>query len=925
MKSFFKTFLMAFSLVFIMTSAAQADCPEGYYQIEQNSCCSDGSYNGCCGTNGWVNSSSCTGGDPDFQPWYGYCGSGGCYVIGCPADCQPDPAYNDCNGDHMGGATYDECGVCDGDGSSCADCAGVPNGGATYDDCGVCDGGNADQDCAGVCGGDSVLDECGECGGSGPDQHFTCSGFKPETKAALQEAVDLWVSSPESTEATYGHISDWDVSLITDMSELFRNKVTFNDDIGNWDVSGVTDMNYMFRDADSFNQDLSSWDVSSVTDMSHMFWGADSFNGDISAWDVSDVTNMKLMFRLSPFNGDISGWDVSGVTNMNSMFYQAPSFNQDISGWDVSGATSMSHMFREADSFNQDLSSWDVSSVTNMQAMFDYNDVFNQDLSGWDVSSVTDMSYMFRSADSFNQDLSSWDVSSVTTFEGMFHQNSLSDENKCAIQTTWSANNNWQYDWTENIGCDGVCFSDAQMTEYWADNDGDGLGASEMAFTYYLSSGTSLPAQARNICDLAMPKDAIQQAEILEVALEASGSYVWLGGSFDSELSQWVWDDGTIIGSAYSGWDGGDSGYMNWDNLGQQGGIDGGSSQPWLSISLSSGQWHDHHGNGENYYFVCGDEGVSSGTMFCDALVEDGWVTNSDDEDDNCFSNAYDCAEECTDTGDAAFDECGVCEGDNSSCADCFGVPNGDAVIDDCGVCGGDSSLYGTFDVTHIVALVEAVLDNEWVSCSDVNADGSLDIVDIVMMVDEILGYGRITDATLITLINSGNSLELESDGFVGGIQMTLSHGEDFAIELSDNSMVSDYRTNGTQTVVIIAVPEEGSLFTTTSVFTVEDVTAATSAGEIEVTTPMAFGLSTAYPNPFNPSTSIDLHMSTTEMVSVDVYNVMGQLVDTIHSGELSSGVHTFIWNGSEISSGVYFIKATSASNVASQKVMLLK
>ena len=38
MKSFCKTILMAFSLVFIMTSAAQANCPEGYYQIEQNSC-----------------------------------------------------------------------------------------------------------------------------------------------------------------------------------------------------------------------------------------------------------------------------------------------------------------------------------------------------------------------------------------------------------------------------------------------------------------------------------------------------------------------------------------------------------------------------------------------------------------------------------------------------------------------------------------------------------------------------------------------------------------------------------------------------------------------------------------------------------------------------------------------------------------------
>ena len=72
-----------------MTSAAQADCPEGYYQIEQNSCCSDGSYNGSAGSQGYVNPGSCTGGDPDFQPSFGYCGSGGCAIWGCPADCQP--------------------------------------------------------------------------------------------------------------------------------------------------------------------------------------------------------------------------------------------------------------------------------------------------------------------------------------------------------------------------------------------------------------------------------------------------------------------------------------------------------------------------------------------------------------------------------------------------------------------------------------------------------------------------------------------------------------------------------------------------------------------------------------------------------------------------------------------------------------------
>ena len=43
---------------------------------------------------------------------------------------------------------------------------------------------------------------------------------------------------------------------------------SFNQDIGNWDVSNVTDMSNMFFLATSFNQDIGDWDVSNVTDMS---------------------------------------------------------------------------------------------------------------------------------------------------------------------------------------------------------------------------------------------------------------------------------------------------------------------------------------------------------------------------------------------------------------------------------------------------------------------------------------------------------------------------------------------------------------------------------------------------------------------------------------------------------------------------------
>jgi hypothetical protein len=60
----------------------------------------------------------------------------------------------------------DACGVCGGDGSSCAGCDGVPNSGRRYDLCGVCGGDDA-RDCAGVACGSSRNDACGVCNGDG--------------------------------------------------------------------------------------------------------------------------------------------------------------------------------------------------------------------------------------------------------------------------------------------------------------------------------------------------------------------------------------------------------------------------------------------------------------------------------------------------------------------------------------------------------------------------------------------------------------------------------------------------------------------------------------------------------------------------------------------------------------------------------------
>ena len=94
-----------------------------------------------------------------------------------------------------------------------------------------------------------------------------------EDRSHLQDAVDEWIEDPDAAKETYGHINSWDVSAITDFSNLFEGKTTFNSDIGNWDVSNGKRFDYMFYGASSFNQDISSWDVSNVNNFIEMFRG----------------------------------------------------------------------------------------------------------------------------------------------------------------------------------------------------------------------------------------------------------------------------------------------------------------------------------------------------------------------------------------------------------------------------------------------------------------------------------------------------------------------------------------------------------------------------------------------------------------------------------------------------------------------------
>ncbi len=88
---------------------------------------------------------------------------------------------------------------------------------------------------------------------------------------------------------------------------------------------------------------------------------------------------------------------------------------------------------------------------------------------------------------------------------------------------------------------------------------------------------------------------------------------------------------------------------------------------------------------------------------------------------------------------------------------------------------------------------------------------------------------------------------------------------------------------------------------------------------------PDEFGLSAAYPNPFNPTTNLGLALNADGFVSMSVYNIRGQVVEVLVDRNMNAGYHNITWNADGISSGMYFVKVETGTNAAIQKLMLLK
>jgi len=102
---------------------------------------------------------------------------------------------------------------------------------------------------------------------------------------------------------------------------------------------------------------------------------------------------------------------------------------------------------------------------------------------------------------------------------------------------------------------------------------------------------------------------------------------------------------------------------------------------------------------------------------------------------------------------------------------------------------------------------------------------------------------------------------------------------------------------------------------------------------EEEIALPQSFNLSQSYPNPFNPSTTIEFYIPQTGFVTLNVYNILGEVVATLVNEELNVGTYTTQWNASGVASGVYLYRlqvgdpstGSGQSFVETKKMVLMK
>jgi hypothetical protein len=179
-------------------------------------------------------------------------------------------------------------------------------------------------------------------------------------------------------------------------------------------------------------------------------------------------------------------------------------------------------------------------------------------------------------------------------------------------------------------------------------------------------------------------------------------------------------------------------------------------------------------------------------------------------------------------------------------------------------------------------------------------------------------------------------STDPSSDVAADSVRYNMTAGTGFDAALVSGSDGSIYNVNaGLYTVaahdsaqIFYAVAYGTSLATMLGVI---DSAAAkynsvlTSVREIPSNVPSSFLLKQNFPNPFNPSTQIEFSITERSFVTLTVHDLLGRTIQTLTQGTLGVGTYSTTFDGSRLTSGIYYYTITAGSRQETKKMLLIK
>lgn len=181
-----------------------------------------------------------------------------------------------------------------------------------------------------------------------------------------------------------------------------------------------------------------------------------------------------------------------------------------------------------------------------------------------------------------------------------------------------------------------------------------------------------------------------------------------------------------------------------------------------------------------------------------------------------------------------------------------------------------------------------------------------------VTMIDWYAGYDTV-DSDLWNWITSGI------------IDTAFDSGGDGSVNFFSQNAVNIPVGDSTTFWVGIAVGENEAAMVANMNLAQQKYGLITSVETISNSIPDGFALEQNYPNPFNPETSIRFLISNREFVSLTVFNSLGEEIASFLNKELEAGTYDLKFDGTGLTSGVYFYTITAGNFVQTKKMILMR